>query len=281
MPDAVELLHMIKSVESPRLAVDRGFIEKYDQSGVLDSFRELERQTGVEDIFGIDRKMATLADFHNALEKLHAAVRVMTSALEEREFDPELTSSVYDALAAQDQPERADAIFVFGAPSNARIEKAIQLYKLGLADRLIISGREPNWSEHQGLAEAERMAEVAVEAGIPEADMIVETRSVSIPDNVKRSLDLFEQINFYPKTMIIVTSGFAILRSVTDWEKFAPRPIKLIRVAPPVVNQDLGRDRWSSSDAGRRVVVNEYAKLVNEALIDELLVSDAGRKILG
>ncbi len=130
------------------------------------------------------------------------------------------------------------------------------------------------------IAEAERMADFAIQAGVPTDRIIVEPVAVSIPDNVKRTLDLFDETEFWPQKLIIVSSMHTLLRSTIDWLKFSRRPLSVVRVAPPLVNPGLGREQWAHNDFGRRLVVNEYAKIVNEAIIDELVASDEGRAIL-
>ena len=212
--------------------------------------------------------------------QLHESTNTTIQALSEGAFDPELLERVYGSLAEQDEAEVVDLIFVFGAPSNARVEKAVDLYKLGLAPKILISGRGPNWDKAVTSTEAEMMGRRAEELGVPASDIFLETKAVSIPDNVKRGVDLLAKESINPEKIIIVASAFGLLRASIDWKKFAPYPIKLVKASPPILDPNLGKELWHTNEAGRRVVINEYAKIVNEAIIDELVLSEYGSRLL-
>lgn len=280
LPKAAEVLEMIGQVESPRLAVRRDLIQDCLQRGVFDAIRELQTAAELPDMFAINRQVDSEDSFSEAILKLHESADATIQALAEGSYEPELLARVYESLAKQDEPVAADAIFVFGAPSNARVEKAAELYSQGLAPKVVISGRGPNWSKDVSSTEAGRMGERAEELGVPVEDILLETKAVSIPDNVKRGIDLLDSLSMDSGRLIIVTSAFGLLRASIDWNKFSAQPIELVRVAPPIVDPNLGKDLWHTNDAGRKVVINEYAKIINEAIIDELVLSKYGSNLL-
>ena len=54
-----------------------------------------------------------------------------------------LLNQLYDYLSEEDPLGAADLIFVPGSKTELRINKAIELYKLGLAPTILISGKAP------------------------------------------------------------------------------------------------------------------------------------------
>ena len=180
-----------------------------------------------------------------------------------------LLDGLYDTLDTSTHPTHTDAIFVFGSPSNLRIEKAIELYRAGYADKLILSGHGPHYGDHT-VTEADRMCEYAVSKGIPVDAIAIENKSVTIPDNVKRTLDLFEGSHNWPKSLIVVASPFVLRRCEMEWFKFSPKPIQIIPVASTIMSPELNREGWAKSAHGIRAVLNEYAKLVIESKMDLL-----------
>lgn len=114
------------------------------------------------------------------------------------------------------------------------------------------------------------MAKVATDDGVPRSALLLEPESITIPDNVKRTLDLFERIKFRPSKLLIVASPFVLQRCVMDWYKFTPWEIEIIPIASDSMSYDLTREGWTTTSRGIRVVLNEYAKLIFETKMDLL-----------
>lgn len=242
---------------------------------ILEPFRLFCRGLGVTDMF--DRLGMPIRSEHDLAVAVALQAQVKTDILTRMEqmesFDLDLMRSVYDALAQTDELRPADAIFVFGAPSNARIDMAVEIYDAGYAPKIAISGCGPNWQEGVDGTEAERMADRARQLGVPDEAFIIEKVAPTIPDNAKRTIDLFEATDFQPKSLIIVSSAFVMLRSYIEWMKYTPWDIRLIRIAPPLIDQNKGPELWHTNIDGRNVVINEYAKIFGEACVDEYLAS--------
>jgi len=104
-------------------------------------------------------------------------------------------NDLYDYLSEEDLLEKADLIFVFGAKQMFRIEKAVDLYKEGYAGKILVSGRSPSYENNNAMSEAEIFENFAIKHGVPKKDIITEKESITMPDNVKRSLNLLERKN--------------------------------------------------------------------------------------
>ena len=167
---------------------------------------------------------------------------------------------LYDYLSEEDRLEKSDFIFVFGSKSTLRTEKAMELYKMGLASKLLISGRGPIYESGEQVFEAESLRDFAVNGGLPPESVLVEKNSISIPDNVKSSLNYLDSINSRLSSIIIVNSPFSQRRGFVHFKKFLPENVKIYR-ANSAVSDKYSKDSWFKSEEGIKVVINEYIKM--------------------
>lgn len=125
-----------------------------------------------------------------------------------------LYERIYDSLFLSKRPEEADAIFVFGSPNDLRIRKAVELYKAGFSNKIIISGHGPFYASHTQ-SEAERMAGVASKEGVPRSALLLESEAITIPDNIKRTLDLASHSSSLLGSICLVCRNY-LLKSYSD-----------------------------------------------------------------
>ncbi len=166
---------------------------------------------------------------------------------------------VFDYLSEEDSLEKADFIFVFGNRTYFRIDKAIEVYKKGFAPKLIISGNAPIYSQ-DNTSEAAWLRQHAIEEGIPEESIIVEEKSLTLADNVKRSLDLLDKMEFQFNSIILVNHGFSQRRGWCYFKKFLPNSVKLIRVNSNAAST-YTKEGWYTSYESIRVIINEFMKM--------------------
>jgi uncharacterized SAM-binding protein YcdF (DUF218 family) len=183
--------------------------------------------------------------------------------------------SVYEYLSQddihlidQDKKSIFEIGFVFGSSTTMRIEKAIELYKKNKIQKIMISGYRPFYTKNIH-SEAEILKKFAMDNGVNDKDIIIETKSITIPDNVKKSIDLFEKNNFYPSSILLITSPFNMRRAYTNWQKFCPINYspKILRVGSRV-SKMYNKDNWFKNEHGLNIVFNEYFKIRGEHLID-------------
>ena len=115
------------------------------------------------------------------------------------------------------------------------------------------------------------MCRRAIELGVPAEAVQTETESITLADNVKRTLDMFDKEKRFPESLIIVSSPFTMLRSYTEWMKFPSQPINIIRASAEIQDQNKSRELWHTNDDGRNVVLNEYTKIFGESCVDYYL----------
>ena len=110
----------------------------------------------------------------------------------------------------------SDAIVVFGAgvypdgsPSDAlsdRVLTACKLYNQGLADKLIVSGGPGMGSTHETSA----MRDLAISAGVPESDIIIDPHGLSTQETVVNTVAMAKRLGF--KKILAVSHDYHLPR---------------------------------------------------------------------
>ncbi len=174
---------------------------------------------------------------------------------------------LWDYLAEEDKLEPADLIFVFGGGQNeTRANEAVRLYREKFGPKILFTGAHASSLPEGSWSEAEYYRKVAVASGVPERDIIVETKAKNTPENAVNSVKILKESNFTPRKMIIVTAPYHMkrcslnLRSVADW-----KPQIIRHDLPDQAHTDASyftdKDVWSS-------VFFEYLKLYNARLME-------------
>ena len=131
----------------------------------------------------------------------------------------------------------------------------------------MISGHGPFYEEIQeGQTEAEKLKRFATEQCIPESDILIETNSITIPDNVKSSLNFLEENNILHKRIILINSPFSQRRGWIHFQKYSEN-IQFFRINSDVSNI-FSRDEWYKSETGIRIIINEFIKIKSAELLN-------------
>ncbi|MDD2785604.1 MAG: ElyC/SanA/YdcF family protein [Patescibacteria group bacterium] len=127
----------------------------------------------------------------------------------------ERTSSRY--ILSPTEAPKADAVLVLGAHVfsdgkvsdmlNDRLIEAQELYKLGKADKILVSGDHGQ----KDYDEVNAMKDFLVERGVPTQDIFMDHAGFSTYESMYRARDVFEI-----KKVIIVTQGYHLMRAVFD-----------------------------------------------------------------
>lgn len=175
----------------------------------------------------------------------------------------------YDYLSEDDPAQPTDLIFVFGGKTPLRIQTAIERYQQGLAPRLLISGRGPFYGTSSDVTEARQYADTAIAAGVPESAIILEEASITLVDNIRRSLNLLEEMGASFSSITIINSPYVQRRGWCMWRKYLPDDVRLLR-ANCGTGPKFARNEWYKSEDGIRVVLGEFIKLRNAVSFDSV-----------
>lgn len=254
-------LHTILQKESPRLAVRYDYGVKHPN--LFDAYKSIAQAASID---------TTWIDYFAEMPLSETKQRA-DAATEQMIHHICTVRNDYDALFNQlcidDTPRSPDVIFVFGSPSDARITHAVKLFNNKLSDKIIVSGRGPHYGVND-VSEAARMAKVAHSSGVPVKSIIEESLSITMPDNVKRAIDMLVTMNWQPQSIVAVASSFTQRRAQMEWYKFLPWEANIQVVSPPAHQLPLHirSSTWVESRKGVALLMNEYNKLIVEQAMD-------------
>lgn len=221
--------------------------------------------------FEADIALTDLKDpdfFSEISETFDALVRHILRAQDEPEKQ-RLFDDLYTYLSEEDAVKPADILFVFGSKSTYRIDKALALYQQGYAPKILISGKGPFYEQGSDTSsEAEKLADHARKQGVPEEALILETESITVPDNVKRSLNLLEAQAIPHRRIILVNSPFVQRRGWGHFMKFSAENTELIRSNTDTVSEKFSKTGWYRDETGARVITKEFFGLRVSTLLN-------------
>lgn len=180
--------------------------------------------------------------------------------------DPKLIQyfdDIYDYLSEDDKPEKADMLFIFGGKTPLRATKALEVYNTVSPERIIVSGGNPIYADSKKKTESEIYKEILIKGGVEESSIILEDKSITIPDNIRRSLALLDELNIEPSKIAIITSPYSQRRSWAVFKKYIPDTVKLIRIN---CDTAITRDNWYLKEGTYRIVLNEFMKMLTSVV---------------
>jgi uncharacterized SAM-binding protein YcdF (DUF218 family) len=118
------------------------------------------------------------------------------------------------------EPSPSDAILVLGTSSlvdgqpnpcmQARVAEGVRLFEEGAAPVMVVSG---GFDPRDGLVEAETMAALAIDMGVPADRVLLEVRATSTIENLTLTEELLLSEGF-GTAMIVVTEPFHLPRAM-------------------------------------------------------------------
>lgn len=119
--------------------------------------------------------------------------------------------------------EKADCIFVLGSHDTRVADRGAELYLQGYAPLLIFSGglgrlTKGAWTE----TEAALFARIAIEKGVPAADILIEDRSTNTGENITFTRQLLGDSQIFPERFILVQKPYMERRTYAAFQKQWP-----------------------------------------------------------
>jgi len=117
--------------------------------------------------------------------------------------------TVWQALRRESPLRKADCIVGFGNYNCDIAKRAAELWKAGLADKILFTGGlGRNTLGYQSVTEAERFAQTAFAEGVPESVVLIENRSTNTAENIRFTRALLEENGIRAGTLIGVHQPF-------------------------------------------------------------------------
>lgn len=194
------------------------------------------------------------------MDETNRLIKVLVKKMLVKLPPQDLLDGIFNYLTEEDGLEKADAIFVHGSPNLfPRAREAVKIFKEGWAPKLVLSGGHPSTDRIiiDG-TEAEMFRDYAVKRGVSKNSILVENTSITLAGNVQNTLLVFDQINYHPKSIIIVTGNFCMRRAYGHWLKFTTHE-KIIRHA--AIPEATRKYVWYKNEGGLMAFLSEYFKL--------------------
>jgi uncharacterized SAM-binding protein YcdF (DUF218 family) len=146
----------------------------------------------------------------------------------------ELAERLWDYHHMGHALERSEVVLVLCSHDTAVAERGAQLYLEGWAPLLVFSGglgviTKNLWSE----PEAELFAGIARRMGVPDADILVETRSANTGENVQFTRQLLAGRGIEPRSLILVQKPYMERRTYATFKNYWPGP-RVVVTSPQV-----------------------------------------------
>jgi uncharacterized SAM-binding protein YcdF (DUF218 family) len=159
-----------------------------------------------------------------------------------------------EAPAGESRCRTADAVIaISGGDTDARAQKAIELYQNGWAPKLVFSGAA---QDETGPSNAAVMRNTALEAGVPEEDIIIDEYSRTTGENAQETRVLLDKESV--SSVILVTSSYHQRRASLEFN----RALDDIEVRNhPAPGDRQWSQLWWISPRGWWLVLGELAKI--------------------
>jgi uncharacterized SAM-binding protein YcdF (DUF218 family) len=135
----------------------------------------------------------------------------------------QLAQTIWDYHKLNQPLQKADAILVLCSHDERVAERSVELFNDNWAPLIIFSGgsgaiTSKLWSE----PEAERFARIALAAGVPSENIVIENKSSNTGDNVRFTRSLLEKLGMDLQTFIVVQKPYMERRSYATFRKMWP-----------------------------------------------------------
>jgi DUF218 domain len=251
LPDSLELTHIL-DVEADRPLPAGKFDVHYPEFYTIIDF--LEAIEVEPELFTSQRDIHSVVELGKVLLD-EVSLKVFK---ESASLDPTLLNNMWDYLSEEDELSECDTVFVFGSKTPLRAVKAAEVFVKSGARRIVVSGGGPIYSQDKSVSEAENYKKILLVNNVPEDMIILETQAITVPDNVRRSLNLLDELGIEPKGIALVNSPYSQRRGWAIYKKYLPDDVSLARIN---CESAITRDNWFKSEDTFRIVLNEFVKM--------------------
>jgi uncharacterized SAM-binding protein YcdF (DUF218 family) len=127
----------------------------------------------------------------------------------------------------------ADCILVFGSHDLRVAKYSANLFLNKLAPLIVFSGKRGHLTERWKRTEAEKFAEIAVQAGVPRKKILIEKEATNTGENVLFTKRLLAKKRINPQKLIVVHKPYMERRTWATFKKVWPQK-SIIVTSPPL-----------------------------------------------
>jgi len=171
---------------------------------------------------------------------------------------------IWDYLNMHQQPQKADVIVGFGNFNTDIARRAAELYLQGFAPKVLFTGGlGRNTTGLFTEPEAKKFARVAMECGVPEADILIEDRSANTKENIEFVRELLEKEDIPHSHIQGVHQPFMERRIVAAMGVYWPEQSFTVTCPQVTIPEYLERARQQGmgQNASISVIVGDFQRI--------------------
>ncbi|HET8884129.1 MAG TPA: YdcF family protein [Candidatus Saccharimonadales bacterium] len=139
----------------------------------------------------------------------------------DKRSDDQLLKIIWDFMSFESPLQHADAIIVGGCKDTGVARYAADLYLTGFAPLIVFSGYQ---QADMDMSEADLLAGVARQAGVPESAILREHDATNTGENIVLSAALLQNKGITPQSVILVHKPYMSRRFLATAEAQWPSP---------------------------------------------------------
>ena len=172
-------------------------------------------------------------------------------------FLEEMTNFIF----LEDEPQKADVIFVPGSEEGALAKTAAKLYLEGYAPLIVPSGKYAKWTGHSIVGEFETesdyFAHLMMEEGVPESAILKEREATYTYQNAINTKKLLDERGIEVKKAILCCQAYHARRSKLYYQVLFPETEILVC---PTVTKGITRENWFRERETADIVLGEIER---------------------
>lgn len=166
---------------------------------------------------------------------------------------------ISELIFVNDQIEPADIILIPGGSHPQLMEKAAQLYQLGMAPYILPTGKfNPKIPEYA--SEWEFLKSIGLKLGVPESAILKEDQASHTFENAEFSWKVIKEQGLKIQKAILVCKGVHSRRALLTYQTVFPKEIKFF-VSSVTDNNGINRQNWFQDEKAIRRVMTEVIKI--------------------
>jgi uncharacterized SAM-binding protein YcdF (DUF218 family) len=158
-----------------------------------------------------------------------------------------LAGIIWDYMKLNQALTPADCILVFGSHDPRVARYGAELFLRRLAPLILFSGKRGGLTEKWTKTEAEKFAQIAIRAGVPRRNILVENEATNSGENVAFTKRLLERRGLDPGRFIVVQKPYMERRTWATFKKVWPQK-RIIVTSPPISLEDYPNRSISKRD---------------------------------
>ena len=144
-------------------------------------------------------------------------------------------------------PAPADCILVFGSHDPRVAKYGADLFLRKLAPLIVFSGKRGGLTERWRRTEADKFAQIALQAGVPRNRILIEREATNTGENVLFTRQLLAKRGLDPERFIVVQKPYMERRTWATFKRVWPHK-DIIVTSPPISFEDYPNRSISKRD---------------------------------